>query len=130
MADRHPLRDRHRLAQHLHDTARARELDDFHTGHAGAFADAVIEVGWRPPARVITSAADLHALPAESVVLSVAAAEDPENMMALVWVHEGDGSWAEPGTAERVSVGDILLPVRVLYLPTENGDTDKEADDR
>ncbi|MDE1673809.1 hypothetical protein [Nocardia gipuzkoensis] len=111
MADRHPLRDRHRLAQHLHDTARARELDDFHTGHAGAFADAVIEVGWRPPAHEI---AEPNELPIGSIVLRDGNA----------W-QRGKQCWWMAGTRAKSDKPHGSGPITALYIPTEEA-TDGE----
>ncbi|MFR9773095.1 hypothetical protein [Nocardia sp. SC052] len=125
MADRHPLHARHRLARHLYDTARARQLDDIHTGHAGAFADAVIELGWRPPARVITDPAELDTLPIGSVVRGYGVAHQAcpgygrSNYPAL---------WLKP-TGRPQTSAELLADCRgagvtVLYVPTEDGDTE------
>ncbi|WP_280411709.1 hypothetical protein [Nocardia asiatica] len=122
MADRHPLHARHRLARHLYDTARARQLDDVHTGHAGAFADAVIELGWRPPAQVIETVEGLDELPAGSVIRTM-----PDHVRGPhTWVCGGRGLWANGVSiyVSRTIMRNYGPRVTVLYVPAEDGDTE------
>lgn len=85
-------------------------------------AGKVIAEGWRPPAQVIETPEALEALPVDSVVF----VDD-----GRVWQrHPGPGQcWFEPGwtggytsTEAMQRAGDAGAAVRVLYLPTENGD--------
>ena len=61
--------------------------------------------------RVVTTVAELDALPVGSVVLSEQGA---------VFEHDHDGFWAEPGFTWRPMSKDMALPARVLYNPEED----------
>ncbi|MEV4155437.1 hypothetical protein AB0J48_20645 [Nocardia salmonicida] len=71
--------------------------------------------GWRPPAQVITTAAELDALPVGSIILHP----------------RGDGipklaaGWCVPGHMQTYTAADLLRrgPVTVLYVPTEEAES-------
>ncbi|MFD3426093.1 hypothetical protein [Nocardia fluminea] len=71
--------------------------------------------GWRPPAREITTAAELDALPTGSIVAD--RESDPWKALAI----HGTRRWRGPflGNYETSRFVDEWGPVTVLYVPTE-----------
>lgn len=83
-------------------------------GTYGDAADAVVAAGWRPPARVITEAADLDALPLGSVCRTDILGGD-------VWWRVSDEGWETPLSARAWSSAEIVGrgDVTVLWTPEE-----------
>jgi len=85
-------------------------------------ADRLATESLRPPAQVIESAEELDALPVSSVIRTM-----PENVRGPhTWVCGGRGYWAN-GVSTYVSktiMRNYGPSVTVLYVPTENGDTE------
>ena len=80
-------------------------------------AKAVIAAGWQPPDRVIYTVEELEALPAESFVQVISAAEDPEEPQAIVWLKELDDEWVESGSAIRHPATAVGLPAWLRWSP-------------
>ena len=78
---------------------------------AEAVADELIERGWRPPARVVTTVQELDALPVGSIVRDVERAALDEK-----W---DDNMWAEVAYEYTFSSSMIHTPAIVLYEPEE-----------
>lgn len=93
---------------------------------AGKVADIAIRAGWRPPARGITTAADLEALPIGSVILLeygvvAQAVGGEEDIRATGWMGIGhDLQWTSAQVVEYAGRGASFA---VLYVP-ETGDTE------
>lgn len=73
--------------------------------------------GWCSPPRVIETVQELEALPVESVVQVIGRAEDPEDPVAIVWVHAMPGEWVEPGSADYHPASEVNLPVWLHWSP-------------
>ena len=71
-------------------------------------AEAILNAGWRPPARVVSTWEELEALPEESIILD-----------AGVPAYLLDGLWSYPADQSDYEAGEIKLPVTVLYEPEE-----------
>lgn len=74
-------------------------------------ADHLLNLGWRPPARVVTTVEELDALPVGSIVRDVERAALDEK-----W---DDNMWAEVAYEYTFSSRSIHLPALVLYEPEE-----------
>lgn len=94
--------------------------------YQGEIADAILKAGWRPPARVITTVAELDALPIGSVILLeygvvAQAVGGEEDINATGWMGIGhDLQWTSAQVVEHAGQGASFA---VLYVP-ENGDTE------
>lgn len=75
------------------------------TRHGAALVDA----GWRPPPTVISTRADLDALPDGTVV------REPNGGVAV----KSEDCWELPNTIGQYTGDAINLPVTVLYMPEE-----------
>ena len=73
-----------------------------------AMADAIIAAGWRPPARTVTTAEELDALPVGSIVRDVERAALDEK-----W---GNDTWAELAYEHTF----FHPPATVVYEPEED----------
>lgn len=82
-----------------------------------AIADAVVNAGWRPPARVITDPADLDALPDLSIVVI------PNGLAVQRWTGDGQAVWigASDSLVQLSShrLISIWREVSLLHVPTE-----------
>lgn len=79
----------------------------------GPAVDAILVAGWRPPARVITTSAELCDLPDGTLVH----ARD-----ARLYVHESDSNgWLGAVGGDWTYHTDMPMPVTVLHVPTEEG---------
>lgn len=80
---------------------------------------AVIMAGWRPPPRVITDPAELHALPVGSIVFDHANPRD-------AYIKRNGDRWFSTGSSLSATAREALLwgegRVTVAYVPTEEGD--------
>ena len=94
---------RDQLAQIIYDTLNGQYGDFCMPDDA---ADAILEAGWRPPARTVTTVEELDALPEGTMI------RDSEGTVAENW----DGTWYVTG-AGRYWNED--LPATVLYEPEE-----------
>lgn len=87
---------------------------DWSGGSAGSIADAVIGVGWRPPVREITTAAELDELPVYTI------GTVGEGVAAQRWP---DGWNVNGQRADERSGSDELIeecgPVTIVYVPME-----------
>lgn len=79
-------------------------------------ADAIVDAGWRPPARVVTTVEEVDALPDRSVVvaanrtiLQCVGSVQPD-WDGNVWCDEESRWWGS---------GDVTLPATVLWEPEE-----------
>lgn len=91
-------------------------------GHTGHIAAAVVDLGWRPPPRVITTQAELDALPDGSVVLHDECSDEIGS--ACVWVKGCDmwstnGHNAEYDSEDLISHCDPGETLTVLHEPEE-----------
>ena len=116
MSDRDVLADK--LAECSYEGMSARET-----------ADALLEAGVRPPARVIESPEDLDALPIGSVVLHAPCSAEGA---VCVWTNPYmAGHWAFPGDDAEYDSEDIICHglnpgehLTVLHTPTQEGQAD------
>ena len=100
------LRDQ--LAQIIYDTLNW-QYGDFNMPDDAA--EAILDAGWRPPARVVTTVEELDGLPVGSIVRDVERAALDEK-----W---DDDTWAEAGYEYTFSSRSIHLPAAVIYDPEE-----------
>lgn len=121
-----PIEDRDALAELILPI-------DWGGGSANRIADAVIAAGWRPPARVITTAAERDALPAGCMVKQLTTGtiyrrtEDITTVPRLgmcAEIRRSPGDWYDANgnccfDLDLPSYPTIDLPLEVLYVPTE-----------
>ena len=100
--------DRNLLAQIIYDTLNGQYGDFCMPDDA---ADAILEAGWRPPARTVTTVEELDALPVGSIVRDVERAALDEK-----W---DDNMWAEVAYEYTFSSSSIHTPATVLWEPEE-----------
>jgi hypothetical protein len=91
---------------------------------AGETADEILAAGWRPPAQVIETVEQAEALPVGSIILE----RNSESDQPIAWLRteiEGSGPrWEEFSGVSDWPTTDITFPAVVLYMPTENGDSE------
>ncbi len=75
------------------------------------YAQTILDAGWRPPARVVTTVEELDALPVGSIVRDVERAAIDEK-----W---DDNTWAEVAYEYTFSSSSIHTPATVIYEPEE-----------
>jgi hypothetical protein len=96
--------NRERLAAYLTDLIEGYAWA--HTGEEAAAHTATV-LGWRPPARVVNSAADLDALPDDSII---------RTCYGTV-TQKVDDCWEVPNEVGRYLSESVDLPATVLYEP-------------
>ena len=100
---------RDQLAQIIYDTLNG-QYGDFNMPDDAA--EAILDAGWRPPARTVTTVEELDALPVGSIVRDVERSALDEK-----W---DDNMWAEVAYEYTFSSSIIHTPAIVLYEPEED----------
>ena len=75
------------------------------------YAQTILDAGWRPPARTVTTVEELDALPVGSIVR-----DDERAALDEKW---DDNTWAEVAYEPTFSSSSIHTPAIVLWEPEE-----------
>ncbi|MBF6138092.1 hypothetical protein IU501_34555 [Nocardia otitidiscaviarum] len=106
------------------DKLLTRNIDYWDHDHDDAI-DAILAKGWRPPPRVIETAAELDALPGRSIVIAQSIAYSEAWQLTSHDVYPTAGAnWGSPWVDERLSSGQLISrlgTVAVLWEPKEGG---------
>ncbi|MFG1794211.1 hypothetical protein [Nocardia sp. NPDC049149] len=105
--------DRDQLAAILREHSMPSGESDFPADEYECCADAVLAAGFRPPARLIETHAELDALPVGAVVMD-APYPDGDVHQKLV-----EGQWFEPGFDPAFTTRVLNLPAVLLWSPPE-----------